>query len=346
MAVAFGYGIAQTVAITCYDGETPTAPTNPVATVSVDGGAFGAADNSPSVVGPVLFLTLSATEMTGAVVVVKVASDNLADHYGGPYYPGGDYTAARAGYLDKLNIAGALALEATLTAIKGAGWSDETLAAIMAGIEGIDPGGAYVVTRRFLDSGGNAVADLKITVQGDDGGDADGTLVAVGTTSATGYVTFNLDAGTYHLLSPSTGVWQASDTTVTVAGNSSASVTVAAQTLPTPSSPDKYVIIINCADEFAAPVGASAWSIKVTQVWPRGLAADNLVQLTEQNAITVDGNGQASFEIAKTTTAFTLEITPTLADATTGAAQYITVEVDATQANASDQIYLSDLMDD
>lgn len=346
MAVAFGYGVAQLVAIPCYDGETPTAPTNPVATVSVDGGAFAAADNALALVGPVAFLVLSADEMTGSVVVVKIASDNLADHYGGPYYPGGDYTAARAGYLDKLNVAGALALEATLTAIKGAGWTDETLAAIMAGIESIDPGGAYVVTRRFLDSGGGAVADLKITVQGDDGGDADGTVVAVGTTSATGYVTFNLDAATYHLLSPSTGVWQASDTTVTVAANSSANITVTAQTLPAPSAPDKYVIIINAANEFGSLVGASAWSIKVTRVWPRGLAADNLVQLTEQNPITVDGNGQASFEIAKTTTAFTLEVTPTLADAIAGAPEYITVEVDAAQANASDQIYLSDLMDD
>lgn len=239
-----------------------------------------------------------------------------------------------------------LARETTLAAIKGAGWTDETLVAIMAGIEGINPGGAYVVTRRFLDSGGGAVADLKITVQGDDGGDADGTVVAVGTTSATGYVTFNLDAATYHLLSPSTGVWQASDTTVTVAANSSANITVTAQTLPAPSAPDKYVIIINAANEFGSLVGASAWSIKVTRVWPRGLAADNLVQLTEQNPITVEGNGQASFEIAKTTTAFTLEVTPTLADATAGAPEYITVEVDAAQANDDDQIYLSDLMDD
>lgn len=38
-------------------------------------------------------------------------------------------SAARAGYLDNLS-AGAAALEATLTAIKGAGWSNETLAAM------------------------------------------------------------------------------------------------------------------------------------------------------------------------------------------------------------------------
>jgi hypothetical protein len=73
-------------------------------------------------------------------------------------------TAARAGYLDKLNVSGtlahsdaaatyqadvsALALEATLTAIKGAGWIDETLAALMTAIEAIETG-----------SGGGATAD-------------------------------------------------------------------------------------------------------------------------------------------------------------------------------------------
>jgi len=41
----------------------------------------------------------------------------------------GNYTAARAGYIDNLS-AGAAALEATLTAIKGDGWTAETLKAI------------------------------------------------------------------------------------------------------------------------------------------------------------------------------------------------------------------------
>jgi len=41
----------------------------------------------------------------------------------------GNYNATRAGYLDNLS-AGAVALEVTLTAMKGSGWSDETLKAI------------------------------------------------------------------------------------------------------------------------------------------------------------------------------------------------------------------------
>lgn len=47
-----------------------------------------------------------------------------------------NYTAVRAGYLDNLS-AGAVALEATLTAIKGAGWTDETLEAIKDAIDNI-----------------------------------------------------------------------------------------------------------------------------------------------------------------------------------------------------------------
>jgi len=47
-----------------------------------------------------------------------------------------NYTTTRAGYLDNLS-AGAAALEATLTAIKGAGWSTETLKAILDNVLGL-----------------------------------------------------------------------------------------------------------------------------------------------------------------------------------------------------------------
>lgn len=74
-------------------------------------------------------------------------------------------TAARAGYLDKLNVSGtlahsdaaatykadvsALALEATLTAIKGASWTDETLAALMTAVEAISTGSGATVDEIF-----------------------------------------------------------------------------------------------------------------------------------------------------------------------------------------------------
>lgn len=46
-------------------------------------------------------------------------------------------TALRAGYLDNLS-AGAVALEATLTAIKGAGWTTETLVALAAYVDALE----------------------------------------------------------------------------------------------------------------------------------------------------------------------------------------------------------------
>ena len=50
-----------------------------------------------------------------------------------------NYTAARAGYLDNLS-AGAAALEATLTAIKGVSWSTETLKAISEYVDELESG--------------------------------------------------------------------------------------------------------------------------------------------------------------------------------------------------------------
>jgi ribosome-associated translation inhibitor RaiA len=108
-------------------------------------------------------------------------------------------TAARAGYLDKLDVSGDLAntanadtfkadvsdlaLEATLEAIMGAGWTDETLVALMVAIEAISTGlGATpqqiweYVSRTLTDASGlglatseelaEAVADIQGT-QGD-----------------------------------------------------------------------------------------------------------------------------------------------------------------------------------
>lgn len=222
-----------------------------------------------------------------------------------------------------------LARETTLAAIKGAGWTDETLVALMGAIELLSGGGAYVTTRRFVDVGGNAVANLNITVQGDDDGSADGIAIAALPTSSSGHVTFNLDPGTYHFLTPSTGVWQATDTTVVVSANSSANITVPAQTLPAPSGADKRIIVIDAGDEFADLVGASAWSIVVTDVRPRGLAEAEIVQLTRREPLVTDANGRVAFEVAEETNTLSLEITPVMADGSAGAVVLLTVPVPA-----------------
>ena len=70
------------------------------------------------------------------------------DQYSGMMYVSSDLvtllarlTAARAGYLDNLS-AGAVALEATLTAIKGAEWTDETLKALKEALDELISGAA------------------------------------------------------------------------------------------------------------------------------------------------------------------------------------------------------------
>ena len=88
-------------------------------------------------------------------------------------------TAARAGYLDKLDVSGDLAntanadtfkadvsdlaLEATLEAIMGAGWTDETLVALMVAIEAISTGATpqqiwEYVSRTLTDASGLGLA--------------------------------------------------------------------------------------------------------------------------------------------------------------------------------------------
>ena len=100
--MAFQYGVAQTVQMVCYDGETPTDPTTPVATVSTDGGAFAAADNAPDVVSDGLVtLELSIAEMTGDVVAVKIASDDLEDQIA-TFYTEDAWTAAKATLIEAM----------------------------------------------------------------------------------------------------------------------------------------------------------------------------------------------------------------------------------------------------
>ena len=98
--MALQKGVAQTIGIICYDGETPTAPADLAAEVSTDEGAFGAADNAPTSVGDGLVtLLLSATEMDGDVITVKLTSSNLEDQMA-VYLTEADWTATEAGRID------------------------------------------------------------------------------------------------------------------------------------------------------------------------------------------------------------------------------------------------------
>jgi hypothetical protein len=73
--------------------------------------------------------TVARKHGAGALVVDTTAVDFTAADRTKLELLATDYTTTRAGYLDNLS-GGAAALEATLTAIKGSGWSTETLKAI------------------------------------------------------------------------------------------------------------------------------------------------------------------------------------------------------------------------
>ena len=94
------------------------------------------------------------------------------------------------------DIAG-LALESTLTAIKGSGWTDETLKAIKAAIDAEVGPGALSCTWTQKDADENPMDNVQIWITTDEAG----VNVIAGTllTNAHGKATFMLDAGTYYV---------------------------------------------------------------------------------------------------------------------------------------------------
>ena len=235
---------------------------------------------------------------------------------------------------------------ASLNAAKGAGFdaATDSLEALRdrgdsGAWSGAAGSGSNKVEVTASDGAGLLANGVKVTVE-----DADGNTVGILTTNSLGVVIFYLDDGTYTFVTATTSFWQGSSTEVEVSGDTAVAITLVAQVLPLPSAPDKYIIIVNAADEFGDLAGAGSWRIRITDVWPRGLPGVDLVQLTRQTPITLDANGQAAFEIAKETTAFALSITPQLAAGADGATEIIRVTVDPTVANEYDQIYLADLL--
>lgn len=338
--MAWQVGEQQTVPLVCYLDGVATAPTAPIITqVNVEGAGFAETTNAATDEGNgAVSVVLEANEV-GAWGFVRVVGDNGAEGVQ-PYTAEGDWTKARAEQIDDL------ALEATLDAIKGATFdaSTDSLEALRdAGDSGAwsstAGGGANEVTVTASDGAGVLANSLKISVR-----DAVGNEVANLCTDSLGVATFYLDDATYTFVTATTTMWQGSSTEAEVSGDTAIALTLTAQTLPVPSSADKYTIIINAADEFADLVGADEWAISIKSVTPRGLDTANLVQLTQRTPITLDANGQASFEVSRETESFTLTAIPTLADATTGSPVDFFCTVNADDADESGRIYLSDMI--
>lgn len=137
-------GVQRTIAFTMRDSTTGAPKTTLIAgdvtvKVSKDGAAFATATNSPVAIQDTgvntgeFSLILTAAETTADVIVVKATAASCIE-VRQKIVPEANYTAIKAGYLDAAISLTALdstvAKEATLTAIKGAGWSNETLAEI------------------------------------------------------------------------------------------------------------------------------------------------------------------------------------------------------------------------
>lgn len=105
--------------------------------------------------------------------------------------------------VDAILVDTGTSIPAILTAIKGAGWTTETLVTIEAAIASAGGGsGAISWTYNLKDNLGVNIADATIWVTSDIGGT---TVLASGLTDANGDVTFDLDAGTVYVWGQKSG---------------------------------------------------------------------------------------------------------------------------------------------
>ncbi|HOV50180.1 MAG TPA: hypothetical protein PLZ61_02445 [Candidatus Cryosericum sp.] len=291
--MAFTQGVAQLVHITTLDGADPVAPTNAVVTVSLDGGAtFEATDNPAVTTAYGVSLELSAAETARNMVLVRVTADN-ADAQVVAFYFEDAYTAQRAENLDNADapVSGVpAAVDAALSAAHGSGtWGSG------AGY------GDYAVTLVVQDGEGAAVPACPVRVL-----NSGGVLVAYGlTNTTTGAVLVNLGAGDHEVhLGPLPGYALSNPYSITVAGDTTADLTVTAISLPVPTSPDCYLLYAQerKADNGDAAFGAGEVTVKVLRIeFPGRLdSAASSVRTVVGKEYQTDANGVWSFELAKT----------------------------------------------
>jgi hypothetical protein len=161
--MAFQKGVAQIVHVATLDGAEPTAPTNPVVTVSEDNGAtFGAPDNAATTTAYGIALTLSATETNRNLVLVRVASDNC-DTALAAFWFEADWTATRATHLDAaVSSRSTLAAGAQMDLVNAP--NATAITAIQAGLSTLTAAQVWAYSTRTLSSFGTLVADIATAV--------------------------------------------------------------------------------------------------------------------------------------------------------------------------------------
>jgi hypothetical protein len=241
---------------------------------------------------------------TEGLLLVHVKTDATADAYAvqGPYKvsPADTvrddvYTAARGAKLDHLDAA----VSSRGTADPGDEMdlvdapNETAVAAIQAGLGAGT--GARTVVITFSDGAGTLANSLKAHVEDEGGNQVAGPL----TTDSLGQVTCYLDDGSYSIITPSTTAWQGNAEEVTVAASGSVAITLTAQaTLPTPDA-DKWLIVIDAANEFDELVGVGERTYSVTAIYPPADPSAGLIRATEQTPLATDAGGRVTFEVGR-----------------------------------------------
>lgn len=167
-----------------------------------------------------------------------------------------------------------VAVAAAFTEIKGAGWSAgtdtlEEIADAIAGISSGTGGGARTVTITVND-GTNALQNAKVRV-------TQGAESYVGTTNASGVVTFNLDDATWTIAITKPGYTYAG-TTLVVDGNESATYSMTAVTI-TPSSGSLVTGYWVCYSELGVVESGVSITMQATKVpSDTGFALDSAIR--------------------------------------------------------------------
>lgn len=335
--MAFERGIAQSVHVTTLatsDHLTETAPTTPVVTVSLDGGAtFEATDNAAAATLYGVSLLLSAAETNRAFVRVRVTSANC-DPRSLDFYFEENYTQAKAAFLDAA-ISGreasgaanaafvaydppsraeatsdANSIIAVLTAIKGPGWTTETLEAIYDAITALGAGSGAAAITLTVKKAGVATQGVPVTLQASGG-------VNIQVSDENGQVTFNRDGGSWSCVIEDHAAYTGYTGTVVVAGGVVTSpadgiLIITGISLPVPASADNYVVYgSERAFDGGAIAGAGDVVVTVEDAGDNGMYtdADGEMHFILGTEHPTDLQGQWSFEISKKCVASGAQIT-------------------------------------
>ncbi len=211
------------------------------------------------------------------------------------------------------------ALEATLTAMKGEGWTTETLKAISEAVEAIDAEGtgARTITITVTD-GTNPLEGARVRM-------TKGAENYVATTNASGVASVGRDDGTWAVTVTLAG-YTFAPTTLVVTADAAVTYAMTAVTI-TPSDPGFISGYLTCYDSAGSPLAGVSIHVSAES----GASTGNSYAANER-IVTSDANGLA------TITNMAPGATYRIRRGVTGGWVYATIEADATSPLALDDL--------